>query len=272
MSLGVALSGGGIKGIAHLGVIKYLEENNVKIDYISGCSSGSIAAVLYACGYNSNEVYEACSKYLRHGLKGIFKYNIFNIGSIKRTMGLNNGNIIESIVRKMCMDKGIKDITDIKIPIFIPTVDLHTGKLIYFTNVGSIRYDNDYTYIYGGDIAKIVRASCSYPGIFSPKIIDKHLLVDGGLRDQTPVLPLKDMNVSQILAVTFNNIGHKNIDNIFSVIFQSFEILVYDNNYEATKQADYILQIDLEDVGLLDATKMSYIYEQGYLQTKEYLG
>ncbi len=272
MSLGVAFSGGGVKGVAHLGVLKYLEENNIKIDYISGCSSGSIIAVLYACGYTPDEIYDACNKYIRQFAKGIFKYNIFNIGSIKKAMGLNNGSMIEGAIRNLCKEKGVSDINDIKTKIFIPTVDLYTGKLIYFTNLGKMRYDNSYTYIQGGDIAKIVRASCSYPGIFSPKYIEPYLLVDGGLRDNTPVTPLMNTNANQILAITFNNNDNRNIENIFGVVFQSFEILVHDNNYESTKQADYVLEINLENTKLLDATKIPYVYEQGYLQAKKKLG
>lgn len=273
MSLGLALSGGGVKGIAHLGVLKYLEEHNISIDYISGCSSGSIVGTLYAIGYTSTEIYDLCNKYIKQFLKGMLKYNIFNIGSIKRSMGLNNGNMIENVIKKVCQDKDVRDIVDIKIPIFIPTVDLYTGKVIYYTNVNKqyqSRYDNSYTYIYGGDISKIVRASCSYPGLFSPKHIDDYLFVDGGLRDNIPVFPLTQINANEILAVIFNNNDGRKIDNIFNVIFQSFEILVHDNNYESVKNANYVLEIDLDNIGLLDISKMQYIYDQGYLQAKKY--
>lgn len=273
MSLGIALSGGGVKGVAHLGVLKYLEENNIAIEYISGCSSGSIAATLYAIGYSSEEIYNLCNKYIKQFLKGMFNYNIFNIGSIKKSMGLNNGNMIESVIKKLCKEKGVNDIKDIKVPIFIPTVDLNTGKVIYYTNVNKQyidRYDNGYTYIYGGDISKVVRASCSYPGLFSPKSIDGYLLVDGGLRDNIPVHPLTQTNANNILAVIFNNSDGRKINNIFNVIFQSFEILVHDNNFESTKEADYVLEIKLDNIQLLDISKMQYIYEQGYFQAKEY--
>ena len=273
MSLGLALSGGGVKGIAHLGVLKYFEERKINIEYISGCSSGSIVATLYAIGYSSEEIYELCNKYVKQFIKGMFRYNVFNIGSIKKSMGLNNGNMIESVIKNVCNQKGVNDIRDIKIPIFIPTVDLPTGRIIYYTNVNKTyidRYDNTYTYIYGGDISQIIRASCSYPGLFSPKRIDEYLLVDGGLRDNVPIYPLTTTNANNILAVTFNSNDGRNIDNIFNVIFQSFEILVHDNNFEATKEADYVLEINLNNVQLLDISKMQYIYEQGYLQAKKY--
>ena len=64
MSLGLALSGGGIKGAAHIGVIKALEENNIKIDYISGTSSGSLIATMYAMGYTPDEMYNLFKKYI----------------------------------------------------------------------------------------------------------------------------------------------------------------------------------------------------------------
>ena len=108
MKFGLCLSGGGIKGAAHVGVIKALEESNVKIDMISGASSGSIVATLYAAGYNADEIYKFFKKYAKDiryvDLKNIFKliYGLILKNEIAIT-GLTVGKKLEEYVKKMCM-------------------------------------------------------------------------------------------------------------------------------------------------------------------------
>jgi len=271
MVLDLSLSGGGIKGVAHIGVLKEIEERKINIHSITGCSSGSIVATLFACGYTADEIYFLFKKYISNIKKNPIKINIFSFR--KNMMGLNNGNIIEQIINKLCNEKGIRDISDIKMPIFIPAVDLITGKLIYFTNTKKRltmkKFDNEVEYIYGGNIGTIVRASCSFPGIFNPKEYNKYILVDGGLRDCVPVEPLKQYG-NNMLTVSFNNNNKQNISNIIDVILQSFDIMSHDLKYESIKQAEYNLEIDLLNVKLLDYKKTEYIYEQGYTQAKTF--
>ena len=78
MKLGLSLSGGGIKGVCHIGAIKALEEANIKFDYISGTSSGSIVATLYACGFTTDEIYDIFKKYAKE-LKYIDSKNVFKL-------------------------------------------------------------------------------------------------------------------------------------------------------------------------------------------------
>lgn len=272
MVIDLALSGGGIKGIAHIGVLKQIEERKIDIHSISGCSSGSIIATLFACGYTADEIFFWVKKYLAQIKGNPIKINIFSVR--KNMLGLNNGNIIEQIINNLCMNRGVKDIRDIKIPIFIPTVDIITGKLIYFTNtkqrINLQKYDNEVEYICGGDIGSIVRASCSFPGIFSPKEYKNYLLIDGGVRDCIAVEPLKQY-MNKCLAVSFNNSSNKYIKSIIDVIIQSFDIMSHDLKYESIKQADYNLEINLLDVKLLDYKKIDYVYNQGYEQAGIYL-
>lgn len=271
-SLNLVLSGGGIKGVAHIGVLKYLEENNYKLESISGCSSGSIMAILIAMGYSSEKIYNLVKYYINLVSKNKLRLGIQSIFNLNKKMGLNNGNIIENIMSNVLKEKGINNLSDIKIPIYIPTVDINTGKLIYFTNQKRYkRYDDNIDYIYDGKISEIVRASCSYPGIFAPKKYDKYLLIDGGIRENTPVTPLLNINNKNILAIIFSNSKEVPINNILEVITQSFEILTHDNNYESAKMADKILEIELNNIKLLDFSKLEYVYNQGYKQAKEKL-
>lgn len=107
MKLGLSLSGGGIKGVCHIGAIKALEEANIKFDYISGTSSGSIVATLYACGFTTDEIYDIFKKYAKElkyiDSKNVFKLikNIF-IGKGFNIDGLNSGSKIYKLVNEVC--------------------------------------------------------------------------------------------------------------------------------------------------------------------------
>ena len=137
MKLGVSLAGGGIKGVAHVGVLKALEEKNIHIDYLSGTSSGSIVTTLYAAGYSCNEILNIFHEYSKK-IKYIDLKNIYYI--IKRLIlkhkfiieGFNTGEIIENLINKFCNKKGIYNIKDIKKDILIVSVSVNTGKVYFF--------------------------------------------------------------------------------------------------------------------------------------------
>ena len=138
MRLGIALSGGGIRGIAHAGVLEALEENNIKIDIIGGCSSGSMIASLYAMGYKPNYIYRLFKKYAKDiaelntkPLISGLKSHIFNG---KKVTGLKDGLQIENLCNKLAMKKGIHNIREILMPIVIPSVDITESKEYIFTN------------------------------------------------------------------------------------------------------------------------------------------
>ena len=163
------LHGGGIKGAAHVGVLKALEEENIEFDYIAGTSSGSIIASLYSLGYKSNEIYNLFNKYSKQ-IKYMDFFNIIKaVGGIiffRKILinGLNSGKTIEKIVNEACLKKGKKYINEINKTVLIPSVDLHNGRLCVFSSK-NIRNTYSDDIVYSGDIeiGKAVRASCSYP-------------------------------------------------------------------------------------------------------------
>ena len=182
MSLGLVLSGGGVKGAAHIGVLKALEEKNINFDFISGTSSGSIVATLYACGYKPNEIYDIFKKYCKQIHYFDFK-NIINIikNSVKNKKflieGFNSGEKIKKLVRTSCKKNKIQNINQIKKNLMIPAVNMYNGNIYYFCSNGiyNIKNKKDYRnlsdnikYIYNADIGTVVRASCSYPVVMSP--------------------------------------------------------------------------------------------------------
>ena len=282
MELGLALSGGGVKGAAHIGVLKALEEAGIKISSISGTSSGSIVAVLYACGYSSNEIYYIFKKYCKciTDYDKLIPFKVLGTlvtGKIK-LKSLAKGNNIEYIIHNMCCKKGKIDICQLNIPCAIPAVDIVDGKIVYFCsrkiNRNTTYYDDVPEIVYNGRLSSIVRASTAFPAAFSPKRIGKHLLIDGGTRVNSPVTILKDIieKGEKILVVYFEKIDNNRApSNIIDTALKSFDIMGHEINEYQIKQADYMLDIESSNVSLLDITKIDYMVTLGYRTTKKYL-
>lgn len=277
MNLGLCLSGGGIKGIAHVGAIKALEEEGVKFTYVSGTSSGSIIATLYACGFTTDEMYEIFTKYAKsiryidfENIKRFFK-NIFT-GKGIRIDGLNSGTKIKKIVNEVCIKKGISNIKEIKMPILIPAVDIYTDELCVFSNNTNKNIKSEIKYINDIDIGTAVQASCSYPGIFSPCPFKNQLFVDGGITENLPWKETKKAGANKVLSIVFEDKEPKNCcNNIFEIINKSFSLLCKELAHYEWDGTDYLLKIETNRVGLLEKSKMQELYEEGYIQTKKML-
>ena len=278
MSLGLCLSGGGVKGAAHIGAIKALEEENIKPDFISGTSSGSIVATLYAVGYSAEEIKkiftENATKIKYFDLKNI-KNIIINLIKKKKFSieGLNTGEIIEKIINKYCNKKGIKNINEIKENLLIASVSINTGNVYFFqSKYNNVRYSDEFIYINNINIGKAVRASCSYPGIFCPYQMNNDLLIDGGVRENIPWKQVKNMGIDKVLCITFEEKEKEKKDkNIIDIISRSLNLIGRElNNYELIG-ADYLLKINTKNVSLLDYSKINYLYNEGYYQMKKYL-
>lgn len=276
MKLGLCLSGGGIKGIAHIGVIKALEETGIKFDYVAGTSSGSIVATLYACGFTTDEMYEIFTKYAKsihyidfENIKRFFK-NLFT-GKGLRIDGLNSGIKIKKLVSEVCAKKGINNIKQVKMPLLIPAVDIYTNELCVFSNNINQKIKNDINYINDIDIGTAVQASCSYPGIFSPCPYKNKLFVDGGITENLPWKETKKAGAEKVVSIVFEDKEPKKCcNNIFQIINKSFSLLCKELATYEWDGTDYLLKIETTKVGLLEKSKMQELYEQGYLQTKKW--
>lgn len=275
--IGLSLSGGGAKGAAHIGVLKALEEEGIDISYISGTSSGSIIASLFACGYKSDEI------------KNIFISNCYKIGQIDRRVpfkfikslftqkiyikGFSNGNYLENMMYKYFFKKNVESISETKIPLGIPVVDLKSEKLIYYTTnkVKESIIDENVEYKNFGRLATICRGSASFPGIFIPRKYDEFLFVDGGVSMNTPVSILKSMGAEYIISVSFENITkfNENNYNILSVTLKSFEIMGKNISKDEINLADQKIIIKLPNAYLLDCSKSEYYINMGYIATKK---
>jgi len=279
MKINVCFAGGGIKAAAHIGALKALLEENIKIDATSGASAGSIIAAMQQIGYTPNEMLEVFKIYA----KSINYYDFFNIFKLisgiisKRKInldGLNSGKKLEKLALRICKDKEICHISDIEKPLFIPSVDLKDGKIVIFSSWTNRNLIVD-TQILDSDIelGKAIRASCSFPGIFSPYKYKDYQLVDGGVRDNTPWKILKKVNNNFVLCISFEETQalKEKYNNILEIIDRTLDVMKYDLFNYKINGVDYLLKIKTKPISLLDDKKIDYLYEEGYAQTKKYL-
>lgn len=277
MSLGLALSGGGVKGAAHIGVLKALEEENIKIDYIGGTSSGSIVATLYAVGYKPEQIYNIFKKYCKNikyiDFRNILKmfFGIITTGTIIID-GLNSGKSINKLINKMCNQRNINNISNIKIPLIIPSVNMNTGEVVCFTSKEMRAFSNNTVFINDAQIGKAVQASCSFPAVFSPTEYNNSKLIDGGIRENVPWREVKLLGSDKVISVIFENEVDKTCcKNLIDVTFRSYDLMCKELSKYELNGSDYFIKVKSEKVSLLDMSKIDEFYNLGYMRTKEFL-
>lgn len=226
-------------------------------------------------GFNYKQIlmlFKKYSKKIRYiDAKNIFKL-IYGI-LIKRRIiinGLNSGKIIEEIINEVAIGKRVKKIRDIKMPLLIPSVNIHNGEIYCFCSksirsklLDNIIFDNNI------EIGKAVRSSCSYPVVFSPCRYNNVELIDGGIRENIPWKGLKEIGAEKVISVVFEEeLDNKCCENIIEVVGNSLNILSHELlNYE-TMGTDYLLRIKTNNISLLDMKRIDELFEIGYKITK----
>ena len=230
-------------------------------------------------GYNYSEIYCLFKKYANKikyvDYKNIIK-GIYGL-LIKRKLiinGLNSGEIIEKTINEALNNKGIYNIKQIKMPVVVPSVDLNTGKIYCFSSKEVRRkVSNEIVYINDMNPGQAVRASCSYPIIFSPYTYNKAILIDGGLRENIPWKETKKIGAEKVISVIFEKeLGDKCCDNILEVVNNSLDILMAELSDYEIEGADCLLEIKAGGIGLLDMKKIDKLYELGYKTAKRNMG
>ena len=269
MKIGIALSGGGIRGIAHAGVLKALEDNGIKVDIIGGTSAGSMIASLYAMGYTPHYIYLLFKRYAKDIaalntkpiLSGI--QNHF-FGKKKVITGLKDGEIIERVYNKLALKKGIKTIKQIPMPIVIPSVDITESKEYVFTNEIPRNVDDESQYITDITVGKAVRASSSFPAVFNPCLLEKHAFMDGGALDNVPVNEVKKQGADKVIAVKFDADKIDENSNLMDIVMKTIDIMGSKISEESLEMSDIVLNVYTDKVGFLDVGKLDSCYKYGY--------
>lgn len=219
--LGLALGSGGARGLAHIGVIKILEENNISIDYIAGSSIGAIIGGFYAAGLSTKEIEEIA---LSTGWRRVFS-TLFE-PSFKK--GLIGGEKLKTFIESYINGKNFENC---KIPFVAVATDLKTGEVVVLNK---------------GEMALSIRASISVPLIFKPVEIEGRMLVDGGLSAPVPAEITKKIGADIVIAVNLDK--HYSDDKWspgwYNIANDSLNILRHHLAHLNTLDADIVVEID----------------------------
>jgi NTE family protein len=241
--VGLALSGGSALGIAHIGVVDALQKNNIAIDCVSGTSAGAIVASGLAFGVPLDKMIELSRE--------LSWANLSRFGYSK--LGLNSNKPVGAIIDEM-IGRGAR-IEDAKIPLAIIATDIDTGEKIVFKE---------------GSVAEAVMASTCLPGFFVPVKINNRRLVDGGLVENLPLSPLKEMGADICVGVDlgfFRNL--KKARNIVDVITNSYSILLKPQDDLLSGKTEFLIRPHLEKFHSSDFKKSTNLIDLGYQSALE---
>jgi NTE family protein len=261
--IGLALSGGGARGAAHIGVIRVLEENNVPIDYIAGTSMGSIVGGLYSAGMSPDEIETALGdidwdgvfddrpprsdrSYRRKRDDDLYLFRFkpgFNNGEIDLPRGVVQGQKIDLELSRFVMPVAtVDDFDNLMIPFRAVAAEIATGEEVV---IGT------------GNLATAIRASMSIPGGFAPAVRDGRLLVDGGIANNLPISVVRDMGADIVIAVDISTplLEEEEIGSVVEILGQLTGLLTR-RNVEAAiatlTDDDVFIVPDLGEVSTTD--------------------
>lgn len=238
--LGLALGGGGLKGLAHIGVLQVLAASGIPVGMISGTSAGSLVAALYASGMSPLQMEKAAlslkpSDYLDYNVAGILKVLVgFLVPGHETPLdGILKGDKLEQLIYRLT---GGKSLRDVKMPLAIIACDIDTGREVIFTNRDLKGAAEDTVIIQDALLSEAVRASCSIPATFVPFDFQGMHLVDGGVRSMVPVAVQKLLKAQYTLAINLGQESYNTpVEGIPQIIGRTLNILTYETS--ATDQA-----------------------------------
>lgn len=264
--IGVALSGGGPSGIAHIGVLKAFVKNNIPIDIIAGTSAGAIVAALFAQGYTPWQMEEIAKNIkvfdfidLKITLPEMLKYSAkYFLGGRFRSWstlpnGLIKGDKIEKFMKSLW---GEHTIQNTKVPLAVTAVDVISGDTVFFiTPIPGQRAILNARYYHNVLLTEAVRSSIAIPGIFLPKKFRGMMLVDGAVKNNLPTDILKYMGADIIIGVDLGYAGkaNYNINSVSEILLQCINIMNREVTLlKAEQHANLIIRPVLSDVPFQD--------------------
>lgn len=276
MSFGIALSGGGAKGAAHVGVLMALCENNLIPSSVSGTSMGAIVGGLYAMGYPPEKLKEIIIKFSKNYRKYIdpcygnyfMALMQFMSNSSITLPGFIKGDKVERYLKNLTKNIAI---SSVQTPLVIPAVDLISGKTIVYSNIHPKTNNTTSNIVWKNDIPlhSAMRASSSLPAIFYPKKINNAVLVDGGITHIIPIELLMQTGEKNILAINISQEYEKpKSTNIFDVTTHSFELMQNElKNFSLGKEKFLITPKLPKNAEMLSFNHMPEFVKAGYNST-----
>ena len=270
---GLVLSGGGAKGLAHIGVIEALETNNVKIDYIAGTSMGAVIASLYAMGYSPEEMRQLVKSddFKRWSTGTIepslrFTYNqnrsdpvMFTVNSKKDENG-NRPSMPAHLVPSEVIDFAMMELTCGANTVSGKNFD---SLMVPFRCVASDIYNKKGVVFSSGNLARVVKASMAYPIYFEPVVIDSVLYFDGGIFNNFPSeVMIKDFHTDFIIGSKVVSRSKKPGKD--DLRLQLENMIMQDTSYSIRGARGYVIQTNCGDVSLLDFDNPDSLITAGY--------
>lgn len=234
---GVVLSGGGVRGFAHLGFLKGLNEKGVDIDIYSGVSAGAIASVFLADGYSPEDAFQLFKK------SGLFNYTKVH-WPVHGLLSL--GGLREMLKKNLSTDR----LEELKNPVVLGVSNLNSGKMEFRSE---------------GNLTDWVVASASIPVLFSPAEVDGQLYADGGLLDNLPASAIRG-RCRNVIGVNVSPIHHEaDLGNLIKIAIRTFQISVDVTSRNGRALCDlYIEPSGIEQIDLLDTKSADKCFEIGY--------
>ena len=225
-AIGLALGGGFARGIAHIGVLKVLEQENIPVSVVAGTSVGALIGACYCSGLTLEQIEDVAHN---------TRFTTFARWTLSRCGFASNDRMISFLTRTL----KCKTFEELRIPLGVTATDFNTGEGVIFRS---------------GSVIDPVRASCAYPGMFLPVEIGGRYLVDGMLSHPVPTRPLREMGATRVLAVhlkgTWANGGAPR--HLFDVIGQSFAIAQDAMACLWREAADLVIEPDVAGFGYDD--------------------
>ena len=246
MKIGIALSGGGTRGLVHVGVLQALEDHKIYPDIISGTSAGALIGALYANGYKPKEIMDMSLQ-----------------NNIRRMLNLHvpsKGFVTQAYLRKQLVKFLPKNsFESLKKPLYVAIANLNSGQI---------------EYVHTGELHDVVLASSAVPVLFEPIKIDEHYYVDGGIIKNLPVSILKG-KADKILAVNLvpqMEVESDNLKGISGVAIRVFNLAVLNNIMPELAQADIVIEpAEIESFSRYRFNNLEDMYKIGYNETMKHM-
>jgi len=221
-SIGLALGGGFARGLAHIGVLKVLEQENIPINFIAGTSVGALIGAVYASGARPQEMAEIAAH---------VRFRDFARWTVSRLGFASNDRMAGMLHRWL----KVKTFEELRLPLAVVATDFATGEPVVFRS---------------GELIGPVRASCSYPGMFLPVNVNGRLMVDGMLAYSVPTTPLRTMGAERVLAVYLKAhwVNSAPPRSVFDVIGQCFSIAQTKMSSLWQVDADVVIEPEVQGV------------------------